>query len=75
MCEGICRKGNCKNAVLYGTFLIMEKSKRIAKSQAFRESLMKDMTPDERARFLRQIEVADKIMDEEYEVLSRLAKS
>ena len=36
---------------------------------------MKDMTPDERARFLRQIEVADKIMDEEYEVLSRLAKS
>ncbi len=36
---------------------------------------MKDMTPDERARFLRYVEIGDKIMEEDYEVLSRLAKS
>ncbi len=36
---------------------------------------MKDMTPEERTKFLRWMEIGDKVMEEEYETLRRLAKS
>lgn len=46
-----------------------------AKIQASREALMKNMSEEDRARFLRQMKAGDKIMDEDREVLKRLADS
>lgn len=49
--------------------------KKDIKIKAFRESLMGKMSAEERARFLRHMEVGDKIMDENREALKRLADS
>ena len=52
----------------------MIKEKNV-KTQAFRDLLMKNMSEEERARFLRDMEIGDKIMQENYDVLKRLADS